>query len=103
MPGTLQAEKKVLYLSVNVLRMCQWKQLVVPSPTGDGPPFYLVIQDLQRSSHSCSAISKTDFFAFPQNNEGWRMVKSETCRDAEILVRNPSPRLFGKKFWDSKK
>ena len=31
------------------------------------------------------------------------MVKSETCRDAEILVRNPSPRLFGKKFQDSKK
>ena len=35
--------------------------------------------------------------------KGWRMVKSETCRDAEILVRNPSPRLFGKKFRDSKK
>ena len=31
------------------------------------------------------------------------MVKSETRRDAEILVRNPSPRLFGEKFWDSKK
>ena len=31
------------------------------------------------------------------------MVKSETPRDAEILVRNPSPRLFGKKFRDSKK
>ena len=31
------------------------------------------------------------------------MVKSETCRDAEILVRNPRPRLFGKKFRDSKK
>ena len=31
------------------------------------------------------------------------MVKSETCRDAEILVRNLSPRLFGKKFRDSKK
>ena len=32
------------------------------------------------------------------------MVKSETRRDAEILVRNPSPRLFGKKlkFRDSK-
>ena len=29
--------------------------------------------------------------------------KSETRRDAEILVRNPSPRLFGKKFRDSKK
>ena len=26
------------------------------------------------------------------------MVKSETRRDAEILVRNPSPRLFGKKL-----
>ena len=34
--------------------------------------------------------------------EGWRMVKSETRRDAEILGRNPSPRLFGKKFRDSK-
>ena len=33
----------------------------------------------------------------------WRMVKSETRRDAEILVRNPSPRLFGEKFRDSKK
>ena len=31
------------------------------------------------------------------------MVKSETRRDAEILVRNPSPRLFGEKFQDSKK
>ena len=31
------------------------------------------------------------------------MVKSKTCRDAEILVRNLSPRLFGEKFWDSKK
>ena len=31
------------------------------------------------------------------------MVKSETRRDAEILVRNPSPELFGKKFRDSKK
>ena len=30
------------------------------------------------------------------------MVKSETRRDAEILVRNPSPRLLGKKFQDSK-
>ena len=35
--------------------------------------------------------------------KGWRKVKSETRRDAEILVRNPSPRLFGKKFRDSKK
>ena len=31
------------------------------------------------------------------------MVKSETRRDVEILVRNPRPRLFGKKFRDSKK
>ena len=31
------------------------------------------------------------------------MVKSETRRVAETLVRNPSPRLFGKKFRDSKK
>ena len=31
------------------------------------------------------------------------MVKSETHRDAEILVRNPSPILFGEKFRDSKK
>ena len=31
------------------------------------------------------------------------MVKSKTRRDAEILVRNPSPRLFGKKFRDSKR
>ena len=30
------------------------------------------------------------------------MVKSETHRDAKILVRNPSPRLFGKKFRDRK-
>ena len=29
--------------------------------------------------------------------------KSETCRDEEILVRNPSPRLFVKEFRDSKK
>ena len=31
------------------------------------------------------------------------MVKSDTRRDAEILVRNLSPRLFGKKFPDSTK
>jgi len=31
------------------------------------------------------------------------MVKSEIRRDTEILVRNPSPRLFGEKFRDSKK
>ena len=31
------------------------------------------------------------------------MVKSETRRDAKILVRNPSPRLFDKKFRESKK
>ena len=31
------------------------------------------------------------------------MVKSETRQDAEILVRNPSPRLFGKNFRNSKK
>ena len=31
------------------------------------------------------------------------MVKSETRRDAEILVKNPSPRFLGKKFRDSEK
>ena len=31
------------------------------------------------------------------------MVKSQTRRDTEILARNLSPRLFGKKFRDSKK
>ena len=31
------------------------------------------------------------------------MVKSETRQDAKIVVRNPSPRLFGEKFRDSKK
>ena len=31
------------------------------------------------------------------------MVKSKTRRDAEILVRNPSSRLFGEKFRDSRK
>ena len=31
------------------------------------------------------------------------MVKSKTRRDAEILVRNPSPRLFGENVRDSKK
>ena len=30
------------------------------------------------------------------------MVKSETRRDTEILVRNLSPRFFGEKFRDSK-
>ena len=30
------------------------------------------------------------------------MVKSETRQDAKILVRNLTPRLFGKKFQDSK-
>ena len=35
--------------------------------------------------------------------QGWRMVKSETLRDAEIIVRNPSQRLFGETFRDSKK
>ena len=36
-------------------------------------------------------------------SEGWRMLKSETRRDAEILVRTPSPRLSGEMFRDSKK
>ena len=31
------------------------------------------------------------------------MVKSETRRDAEILLKNPSPRLLSKKFRDSRK
>ena len=31
------------------------------------------------------------------------MVESETRRDTEILVRNSIPRLFSKKFRDSKK
>ena len=31
------------------------------------------------------------------------MVKSETCQDTEILVRNSTPKFFGKKFEDSKK
>ena len=35
--------------------------------------------------------------------ERWRIIKSETRPDAEILVRNPSSRLFGEKFRDSKK
>ena len=30
------------------------------------------------------------------------MVKSETRREAEILVRNPSPRPFGENFRDLK-
>ena len=58
--GALQAEKKVLYLSVNVFRMCQ---CILCLLLETGPPFYSVIQASQRSSHSCSAISKTDFFA----------------------------------------
>ena len=37
------------------------------------------------------------------NNLEWRMVKSETRRDTEILVRNPSPRLFGEKVSRLKK
>ena len=39
----------------------------------------------------------------PDDPKGWRMVKSEIRRDAETLVRNPSPRLFDKKFRNSKK
>ena len=35
--------------------------------------------------------------------KGCRMVKSETRRDTEILVRNSTLRLFDKKFRDSKK
>ena len=31
------------------------------------------------------------------------MVKSETRRDAEILVKNANPRLLGKKLRDSKR
>ena len=37
------------------------------------------------------------------HKEGWRIVKSETRRDAEILLRNLSLRLFGEKFRDLKK
>ena len=35
--------------------------------------------------------------------QGWRMVRSETGWDAEILVKNPSPRILSKKFRNSKK
>ena len=34
------------------------------------------------------------------NLKKWQMVKSETHRDAEILVRNPSPIIFGEKSRD---
>ena len=50
-----------------------------------------------------AAFFGSDNVAISCHCKGWRMVKSETRRDAEILVRNPSPRLFGKKFRDSKK
>ena len=42
-------------------------------------------------------------FGVTINEKGWRMVKSETRREAEILVRNPSPRLFGEKVSRLKK
>ena len=48
---------------------------------------------------SCYGISLPSM----NQQEGWRMVKSETRRDDEILVRNPSPRLLSEKFRDSKK
>ena len=35
--------------------------------------------------------------------KGWQMVKSETCLETEILVKNPSPRFLVKNFKDSKK
>ena len=50
---------------------------------------------IARLIHNWAPLIKLD--------QGWRIVKSETRRDAEILVRNPSPRLFGEKFRDSKK
>ena len=58
----------------------------------------------------CTHSGQLSFFFFIRvlmrlfiDSEGWRMVKSETRRDAEILGRNPSPRLFGEKFRYSKK
>ena len=42
-------------------------------------------------------------FTLHCSQEGWQMVKSETRRDAKILVRKPNPRLFDKKFRESKK
>ena len=46
---------------------------------------------------------ETKLLAGGRHHEGWQMVKSETRRDAEILIRNPSPRLFGETFRDSQK
>ena len=46
---------------------------------------------------------KLPCYAVVNNLQGWQMVKSETRRDAEIPVRNPSPRPFGENFRDSKK
>ena len=55
-------------------------------------------------THAPSLVAVDNYsvhpYCVPITLEGWRMVKSETRQDAEILVRNPSPRLFGKKFRD---
>ena len=69
--------------------------------------FLHTIKESLSTSWICSLCSVSmqmkHYVQFEFQHKGWRMVKSETRRDAEILVRNPSPRLFGKKLRDSKK
>ena len=55
-----------------------------------------------QSTHSISPTS-ANYYKVPRLLGMANGTESETRRDAEILVRNPSPRLFGKKFRDSKK
>ena len=63
-----------------------------------------------RTGRKRNAKFSRDFisFLFKSGNvqiplKGWRMIKSETRRDAEILVKKTSPRLLSKKFRDSNK
>ena len=64
---------------------------------------FLPIKELAISVCGFNFECKPGFIRLNFPRQGWRMVKSETRRDAEILVRNPSPRLFGEKFRYSKK
>ena len=59
----------------------------------------LLLSLLLLKSSLLTIIDLTGWLMFMLGKEG---VANGKIRDAEILVRNPSPRLFGKKFRDSK-
>ena len=87
-------ERSCLDLNIKLHEvLMSWKVMITPAP----PSKHWYIQ--KQAWLKLSTVK----FMLHCSQEGWQMVKSETRQDAKILVRNPSPRLFDKKFRESKK